>query len=705
MMGESDKLKLLNNHLGAINKEYRDFVEFKRDIKPKSEAIQFFLIYLLIGSTWILFSDQIAIIISKTQEAYQYIQLFKGWFYILVSGIFFGWIVFKRMRLFELAIQELVQEYELLTMADEELIAMDEAIQQQYEEIKQQKNALSVSDERYQLAVEGANDGIWEWDIIQNKYFISQRVAEIIGISKEEIENNPDPYLKHIHPDDVERVKDSIAQYLMEKTGVYEETYRLRKNDGTYVWILSHGKAIWNEDGEAIRVAGSYTNITDQMENQEKLHQLAFYDQLTHLPNREWLTQEIDEMIKMHIDEDYKIAFLYLDIDDFKHINDTIGHAFGDDFIVMIADFLKKEVGEIARISRLGGDEFGIVIYDMQNIEEIKTLAEYLSNHIKKPWKLGEYAFYIGASIGVALYPESGSNASALMQNADTAMFHVKEHGKDDYCLYAPDMRQQTWNYIKMNNLIREGIENNEFSLYYQPQIDVQTEEVVGVEALIRWIHPTEGFISPMDFIPFAEMTGQIYDIGEWVLQTACIKKSEWKSLKYSHIKMAVNLSSKRLTQEGLVEKIKNEIEKYGLSGECLELEITETAVMDDLERAIHVLHEIRALGVTIALDDFGTGYSSLTYLQKLPIDVLKVDREFINNITKENEESHIFKFVTQVAHTLGLKVIAEGVETKEQLEFLQKNGCDIAQGYYFSKPMPCDEINAVISQIDSHKL
>lgn len=700
-MRESENSDLLNEQMEKIDREYKEFVEFRKTIQPKKEAIRFSLIYLLIGCIWILFSDRLALMVSSTQEVFQQVQLVKGWFYVLASGVFFGWIVFKRMRLFEMAINELVKEYEMLTMADEELVAMDEAIQEQYLEIKQQKNALLASDERYNLAVEGANDGIWEWDIKGNNFFISPKVSEILGISSEEMADTAEPLLERIHPDEQKQVKASMEQYLKGQSGIYEDTYRIRKNDGSYIWILSHGKAIWNEQGEPIRVAGSYTNVTEQMQNQEKLHQLAFYDQLTGLPNRALITKDINTSIQEHKGQEYKMAFIYLDIDDFKHINDTIGHAFGDDFIVMIANFFEDEVDGFGQVSRLGGDEFGIVIYNMNAIEDVEILAKRLLERIKKPWKLGDYEFYVGISIGIAIYPESGKSASALMQNGDTAMFHVKDRGKNGYSIYTPAMRQQTWNYIKMNNLLRTAIENKDFSLYYQPQIDMQTQRVIGVEALIRWIHPTEGFISPMDFIPFAEATGQIYEIGEWVLKTACEKKREWKESNHGTLKMAINLSSKRLTQEGLVESIKKEIEEHGLSGCCVELEITETAVMDELDRAIEVLHELRALGVTIALDDFGTGYSSLTYLQKLPIDILKVDRDFIRSITRENEEGHIFRFVTQVAHNLGLKVVAEGVETKEQLMFLKNNGCDIAQGYYFSKPVPTHEIGNVIDQIN----
>ncbi|WZL82014.1 EAL domain-containing protein [Vallitaleaceae bacterium 9-2] len=701
-MRKSKNLEGINEQLQKIDKEYKEFVDFRKTIQPKREAIRFSFIYLLVGCFWILFSDQLALAFSPTQEFFQRVQLFKGWFYVVLTGVLFGSIIFKRMRLFELAITELVKEYEMLSLADEELLSMDEAIQAQYKEIEQQKNALLVSDERYQLAVEGANDGIWEWDIEKDRFFISPKVSEILGIEDQDIENAFEPWLERVHPQEWEQVKERMAKYLESQSGIYEDTYRIRNSEGDYIWILSHGKAIWNHIGKPIRVAGSYTNVTEQMQNQEKLHQLAFYDQLTGLPNRSMLIERIEQEIQKDTYQEQKIGFLYLDIDDFKQINDTIGHDFGDEFICKIARFLEDEVNENAMVARLGGDEFGIAFFRLQDKREVETVAQRLLERIKQPWILQNNEFYVGVSIGITYYPEFGVNASALLQNSDIAMFVVKENGKDGYRIYDPKMHQRTWNYIKMNSQLRTAIENNEFSLYYQPQVDLKTHKVIGVEALIRWNHPQNGFIPPMKFIPFAEETGQIYAIGEWVVNTACAKRLYWEQHGLGTMKMSINISSKRLAQDDVVDKIKHEIATHKIKGNCIELEITETAIMDNIERAIEVIHELKALGVTIALDDFGTGYSSLTYLQRLPIDVLKVDRMFIKDIMREKEVGHIFKFITQLAHELGLKIVAEGVETKEQLEFLKDNGCDIIQGYYYSKPVPSDAIEKVIEQINN---
>lgn len=701
-MRKSENLEGLNEQLQKIDKEYKEFVDFRKTIQPEREAIRFSFIYLSVGCLWILFSDQVALAFSASQEIFQRIQLFKGWFYVFLTGILFGTIIYKRMRLFELAIAELVKEYEMLSLADEEILSMDQAIQAQYREIEEQKNALMVSDERYQLAVEGANDGIWEWDIEKDHFFISPKVSEILGIEKHDIEDDLEPWLERVHPDEWQKVTEHMKAYLEGQSGIYEDTYRIRNSDGDYIWILSHGKAIWDASGRAIRVAGSYTNVTEQMHNQEKLHQLAFYDQLTGLPNRSMLFERIEQEIDQDVEQSQMIGFLYLDIDDFKQINDTIGHDFGDEFICKIARYLEGEMNEHTLVARLGGDEFGIAFFQLQDKQEVEKVARRLLDRIKRPWTLQENEFYVGVSIGITYYPDLAESASALLQNSDIAMFVVKDNGKDDYRIYDPIMHQRTWNYIKMNSQLRTAMDNQEFSLYYQPQVDVRTHKVIGVEALIRWEHPEDGFISPMQFIPFAEETGQIYAIGEWVMNTACAKKMTWENAGLENLKMSVNISNKRLAQDDVVAKIKHVIATHQIDGRCIELEITETAIMDDIERAIQVIHELKDLGVSIALDDFGTGYSSLTYLQRLPIDVLKVDRAFIKDIMNQTQVRHIFEFITQLAHELGLKIVAEGVETKEQLEFIEKTGCDIIQGYYYSRPVSSDVIEAVIDRINS---
>ncbi|SET37713.1 PAS domain S-box-containing protein/diguanylate cyclase (GGDEF) domain-containing protein [Natronincola peptidivorans] len=676
-----------------------DFLRLRKNVNPRMEALRIFIIYLLVGGLWILLSDKVLAILVEDPEIFKAIQLYKGWLYVLITGVIFYFIISNRMMLFKMAIDEVFHGYEELSATHEELTAMDEELMQQYKEIQKHRDALMISDQRYQLAVEGANDGIWDWDLQTGEYFFSLKYKSTFGYEGQELKDDLETWQQLFHPDDRQKALDAVEAYLNSKKGIYENTYRVRRKDGGYLWILSRGKAVWDREGKAIRIAGSHTDITERINMEERLHALAYFDPLTKLPNRIMLQEEVSKKIKEAEENNKKLAFLNFDVDNFKNINDTMGHKAGDKLIQFIANTLAYYIKPPNLVARLGGDEFAIVLMDIKDNEEIILQVNKIKDYLRKPWSLGELEFFISVSIGIAIYPNHGTDVAELMQNADTAMSHMKANQKDGFCIYMSDMRKKTWEYVHMSNQLRYAINNQEFQLYYQPQIDLSTDKIIGIEALIRWIHPEKGFISPMEFIPFAEETGYIGEIEEWVLKTACKQKKLWKENGYDDIKISINLSSKMLTQPNLVPNIRKILEMYYIKCGDIELEITETAVIDNLEKAIEVLHQLREFAITIALDDFGTGYSSLTYLQKLPIDILKVDRGFISNIDTEEEECYILKTVIDLAHNLGLKVVAEGIETKEQLDFLKRNGCDIGQGYYFSKPVPVEDIESLLKE------
>lgn len=697
VMKDRKDITWFDNKIMDIQNKFPYFLEVKKELNPGLESLKIIIIYMIIGGLWILFSDKALDIFIKDTKVLKEIQLYKGWFYVVVTGVIFYFIISRRMMLFKVAIDKVFEGYDEVSAINQELMAMDEELSQQYEELETHRNELVISNQRYELAVEGSNDGIWDWDLQTGAFFFSIKCKKSLGYHKGEIEDTLEAWKALCHPEDLQRAVDKIEAYLISKEDVYESTYRIRCKDGQYRWILSHGKGVWDSHGNPIRLAGSHTDITEQMNLQYRLRSLAYYDSLTQLPNRTMLEEELNKQIKQAQERKQKIAFIYLDIDNLKYINDTMGHDSGDKLIIHIANILSYKIKSPNLIARLNGDEFAIVLVNVQNVNDIILEINGIFEYLRRPWILDKQEFYISASMGVAIYPKHGTDLTTLRQNADTAMFHIKENGKDGFSIFTSDMREKTWNYIQMSNQLRTAIQNEEFLLYYQPQIDLNTSSIIGVEALIRWIHPEKGFIPPMEFIPFAEETGYISKIGEWVFKTACKQKIKWEEEGYSHIKMSVNLSSKALGQQDLVPSIKHILEECNLDCCDIELEITETAAMDDLEKAIEVLKQLKQLGITIALDDFGTGYSSLTYLHKLPIDILKVDREFIKNIINEDEEVYIFKSIVELAHNLNLKVIAEGVETKEQLAFLIKNGCDIGQGYYFSKPIPASEIKMIL--------
>ena len=424
---------------------------------------------------------------------------------------------------------------------------------------------------------------------------------------------------------------------------------------------------------------------------------MAYYDPLTHLPNRSFFESYLKKILQNTLKEKDSFALLYIDMDNFKHINDTLGHVYGDEFLVYIGNLLQNYLSPSDFVARLSGDEFVILLCSINSREQLIQSVEEILTLLRQPFTIQGFEFFISASIGIALYPEHGKDMATLLKSADTAMFFAKEAGKDQYKIYTTTMKEKTLCRIKMMHQLRSVIQNNELLLYYQPQVDLKTGKVIGAEALIRWMHPQKGFISPNEFIPLAEETGDIISIGAWVFEVACKQKQKWKSKYGIPFTMSINLSTKQLMQKNLVPYIEELISSTKVSPDELQLEVTETAVMGDLKSAIDILQQLRSIGIKIALDDFGTGYSSLMYLRELPIDVVKMDRDFIASIESYQEHEVIVHAVIQLAHVLNLKVVAEGIETKEQLTVLKKYQCDVGQGYLFSKPLPPEEMEDMI--------
>jgi diguanylate cyclase (GGDEF) domain len=471
----------------------------------------------------------------------------------------------------------------------------------------------------------------------------------------------------------------------------------MRCKDGNYKWILSKGKAIWNSQGKAIRVAGSFTDISHHKYIEDKLNLLAYYDTLTELPNRVLFELKVKDLINEKIKSNTKFALVYMDIDNFKHINDTLGHMSGDLFLKYISDILKSRIKAPDFAARLSGDEFAIILESINDKDDVIERIQSLLKHLRKPWMLDNQEFFISFSIGIAMYPEHGDNLSLLLKNSDIAMYCVKKNMKDDYCFYSDEIQAENVKQIRMINELRHAIDNEEFALVYQPIVNLRSGKLIGVESLVRWIHPIKGVISPMEFIPLAEETGLIHEIGKWVLKTALFQKKSWEDQGYPHIKMSVNISGKRVTNNDFISEVRQLILKTNLSSDEIQLEVTETAVMEDINASTKVLKELRDMGVKIALDDFGTGYSSLTYLERLPIDIVKLDRNFIKGISNVGQSNVIIQSVIKLTHDLNLGIVAEGIELKDQLEFLKLNNCDYGQGYLFSKPVTEKEIEKLL--------
>jgi len=650
---------------------------FNRDINPVRDTLRIIIFYILLGCVWILVSDKILLIFANDVDVVAQLQLYKGWIYVSVTGLLFFYIIYKRMKLYKKAV---------------------DVIARNYDELYDKQNELKASEQRYQLVVDGSNDGIWDWNLQTNRYFSSIIYKKEFGYDKDDFPDDMMDWDSLIHEDDRKRAIDRVNKYLNREIGNYEVEYRIRCKDGSYRWILSKGQAVWDKDGKPIRIAGSHTDITERKKMEARLHYLAYYDQLTGLPNRVHLEEKVNDIIRDN--KHQHLAFIYLDIDNFKHINDTMGHTIGDQLLKHISKILISKVRDPDFVARLSGDEFAIVLLDVIDKEKIKSRINEILDELRKPWVIENQVFYVAASMGIALYPEHGTDLAMLMQNADTAMFNAKEKGRDGFAFFSSDMREKAWNFIQLSNKLRRAIKNNEFFLLYQPQIDLTENRVAGVEALIRWKNPENGIVCPQDFIPFAEQTGQIFYIDDWVFRKACLQKRKWHDMGKSNIRMSINISSRRLGQQNLIENIKNAIAFSGLDCPGVAVEITETAAMTDLDRAIYILNELKKLGIIIALDDFGKGLSSLTYLKELPIDLLKIDKDFIRNVVNSISDGYIFESLVYLAHHMGLKVVAEGIETREQLMFVKNCGCDYAQGYYFSKPLASNEVEQIFDSI-----
>jgi diguanylate cyclase (GGDEF)-like protein/PAS domain S-box-containing protein len=535
---------------------------------------------------------------------------------------------------------------------------------------------------------------VWIINIQNNKAFFSNGFLKVFGRSPEEFYNDFDLWEKTIHPDDISVVqKRKSEKQKGEKT---KDEYRILTPTGEVRWIQDRGIPFQDEEGNWTIYIGIIIDITDRKKTEAQIIHSANHDDLTGLPNRKCFGEHLNKAIKNAHLNNTQLAILFIDLDQFKMVNDTLGHNKGDQMIKQVGNRISSCVRSQDHVARQGGDEFIILIQHVK-ANDVDLIAERILRSLDLPFILEGNEIFITASIGISVYPQHGKDAETLIKNADAAMYEVKDNGKNDYSYYSLDIENANNRKLAITNGLHKALENGEFQLYYQPKIDISTESVKGVEALLRWNHPILGFISPMEFIPVAEDTGLIIPIGEWVLHEACRQFKEWESHGIAPKSMCINMSPKQLMDKQLISTITAILNEYNFNPEHLDLEITETVGMHNFEDAIAKLNQLKEIGIKLALDDFGTGYSSLSYLRQFPIDFLKIDRSFINEVLINCQTASIVKSIISIAHTLNLQVIAEGVETEEQLEYLREQKCDYAQGYYISPPVPNNEIEEIL--------
>lgn len=484
----------------------------------------------------------------------------------------------------------------------------------------------------------------------------------------------------------------------VETTGQWKGEIWNRRKGGEVFLESQTIQRIRSEDG-TMRYVAIFNDITEQWRKDKRIEHLAFHDSLTGLANRSLLGDRLRYAIALAERSGGALAVMLVDLDRFKNINDSFGHDQGDDLLKEVANRLLQVVRGTDTVARLGGDEFVLVLQQIGGPEEAATIAARMIGEIGAPIELGGMHLRVGASVGIAVYPEDGADAPSLLKSADTAMYDAKALGKGTYRFFNSAMTDHAKARLLLEMELRKALEHKEFELYYQPKICLQHGAPCGAEVLIRWNHPVRGLVLPMEFIPLAEETGLIEPIGYWILEEACRQLHEWKTSKGGFSSLAVNVSTVQLRQGALVERIRALLDRYQLPGQALEIELTESAVMSDPEHAIESMHAIRALGVKIAIDDFGTGHSSLAYIRRLPIDCLKIDRSFVMEADRSEESAAICTTILSLAGNLKLAVVAEGVETEEQLLFLKEKGCSVGQGYYFSRPLPLESLKNWLSE------
>ena len=437
-------------------------------------------------------------------------------------------------------------------------------------------------------------------------------------------------------------------------------------------------------------------DITAIKENQKHLEKMAHYDVLTNLPNRSLMYDRLNHTVSLAKRHNYHVAVLLLDLDRFKEVNDSLGHHVGDLLLVEVAERLLETVRESDTVARMGGDEFLVLLPEVGSSNNAAAIAQKFIDYLVKPFFLEEHEIYISASIGITIFPIDGDDPDVLIKHADTAMYHAKAQGKNNYKFFTEDINKSTVERFTLETRFRRALDKLEFHLNYQPKVDIETRKMIGMEALLRWYHPDQGSVMPSLFIPLAEETGLVFQLGEWALREACRQNKDWQEQGLRPVRVSVNISPRQFKKSDFLDIVKEVLDDTGLDPQLLMLEITESTIIDNVEDTILMLRALRKIGVGVSIDDFGTGYSSLNYLNRFAIDELKIDRSFITDISKD-ENQKVVNAIISLAKNLNFKIVAEGVETKEQLEFLEKTECNEIQGYYFSKPMSSEDMHAIL--------
>lgn len=743
--------------------------------------------YVLAAGLWVLFSDSQWTAIGLTPEQLERAQLFKGMAFVLITGS----LLYAILRMY----------------------------QRQYE---RGQHALQRSERRLHQALEAAQVGMWDWNLQTQQLYFSPGYAALLGITCEALGTDQQQWLLRLHPNDRETFQSNLQKRLAAGSlAPYEVSYRLRHDDDSYRWIQFRGRLLLDEHGQAQRLIGTASDITQQRRDEESLRQaaavfdatqegvlvtdvqqhivhcnpafsritgysqeeilgqspnllksgrhdklfyenlwaslqnhgawsgevwnrrkngeiypqwqciraihdeqgeishfvavfsdisalkrsqreldyLAHHDPLSNLPNRLLFTERVARTLEHDKAEQKNGAVLLIDLDHFKHINESLGHNIGDLLLKAVGERLSTQLSKRMTLARLGGDEFGLLYEECRNAEQAAVMAQRLQHSLTQAFIVIDKELFITASIGICLYPDDAEDVAQVLRNADSALFKAKSSGRESYAFYSEELTKHAHQRVELASALRHALDHQELRVYYQPLLCLRKRKLIGVEALVRWQHPQRGLVSPGEFIPVAEETGLIGAIDAWVLQQSCRQMVSWRNAGLTLQFVAVNVSSRLFSRDELDLRVADVLRDTGLDPACLELEVTESAIMDNPDAALALLERVRALGVRLAIDDFGTGYSSLARLKRLPVHKLKLDQSFVSGLPHDQDDIAITRAVIALGHSMGMKVLAEGIEQVEQLELLNQLGCDHGQGYYFGRPQPAAQLAELLAQ------
>ena len=593
---------------------------------------------------------------------------------------------------------EMQANYEQLEAYTQELRETQSDLSLINVKLAQTNEILMNREKQLTLALKSAREALW---ILEEKSGELENIGhwqEFLGYENHEIGSDLNQWLSLVHEEDQERLRIVLQTAFEKNEGFFEVEYRIKKKDDGYLWIISRGEVLYKDDGKTKMIFGTHQDISRRKEAEQKLDYISSFDMLTGLPNRNYLMRKLDEELERTKRNNAIMAVVSLDLDGFKKINDSMGNAIGDQLLTLVANRLRKHIRKQDFVARYGSDEFIMIFSDLKDKENITSLIRNLFKRFEKAFLLSDGEIFISISMGIAVYPDNGEKVQDLIQKAGFALMGAKRGGKNTFKFYTSKMNAKALKRLEMETKLHKAIEKENFLLYYQPQFDLNTNTLVGIEALLRWNDPEKGLIAPSEFIPIAEESGLILQLGSWVLKQACMQMKKWKDQGLLGFRVSVNISPLQFSQENFLDILKETIKETGVNGSDLMLEITEGILMDDVEDTRKKLHAIKALGCKLSIDDFGTGYSSLAYLRKFPIDELKIDKSFVLDLAYPDNAS-IVKTIISLAENLNMNVIAEGIEDNVQKEFLLKNKCNMMQGYLFGHPESPDKIESFLKE------